>query len=158
MSVAETIRRIRSALLRRGNSAADADDLIQDAFLRLEIYKATRTVEHPDRFLVRTALNLSVDAARRRGRSPFVDLDLENLQIADNAPRADEVLIARQRLKRLEAGFAALDGKTRSMLLAQKLEGLTMADLARRHGVSVSAVEKRVARGVLTLMKWMEGA
>lgn len=158
MSVAETIRRIRGVLLRRGTSSTDADDLIQDAFLRLEIYKATRTVEHPDRFLVRTAVNLSIDAGRRRQRSPIVDIDIENLEIADNTPRADEVLVARERLRRLEAGFAALDGKTRSMLLAQKLEGLTMAELARRHGVSVSAVEKRVARGILFLMKWMQGA
>lgn len=158
MSVADTIRRIRGVLLRRGNSAADADDLIQDAFLRLEIYRAAKPVEHPDRFLVRTALNLSIDAARRRQRSPIVDVDPETLEVVDKTPRADEVLVARERLERLEAGFAALDGKTRSMLLAQKLGGLTMAELARRHGVSVSAVEKRIARGIVFLMKWMEGA
>ena len=43
------------------------------------------------------------------------------------------------------------------MLLSQRLEGLSYAEIAHRHGVSVSAVEKQIARSVLFLMDWMEG-
>lgn len=50
-----------------------------------------------------------------------------------------------------------MDATTRSMLIAQRLDGRSLGDIAQMYGVSVSAVEKRIARGLLFLMRWTEG-
>ncbi|HEX6866719.1 MAG TPA: sigma-70 family RNA polymerase sigma factor, partial [Caulobacteraceae bacterium] len=82
---------------------------------------------------------------------------LEDFALADSSPGPDEVLQGRDRLRRLREGLEALKPRTRDMLLAQRLEGLSYAEIAAREGVSVSAVEKQIARAVLFLMDWMEG-
>ena len=152
-----TFERLRRRLVRRGATHEDAEDFIQEAFLRLTAYQAKSVVHEPEAFLTRTALNLATDEARRRGRRRLADRPVEDMAIEDSSPLADEVLHRRQRLERLTAALADMDPTTRSMLMGQRLDGRALADIAREHGVSVSAVEKRIARGLLFLMRWMEG-
>jgi len=156
-SIAETIKRMRRVLRQRGVSAEDSDDFIQEAFKRLESYRLEHHVAHPEGFLVRTAVNLAIDASRRRRRANFADEPVEAYTIVDESPRPDEVYASRRRLERLERGFSALDPLTGQMLRAQRMEGLTVAAIAARHGLSVSAVEKRLAKGILFLVNWMDG-
>lgn len=155
--IRDIIQGLRATLQRRGASPEDAEDLVQEAFLRFEAYRQSADVREPEGFVVRTALNLATDAGRRHKRSPFSARALEDLPLADNSPGPDEVLGSRDRLRRLSEGLDALKPRAREMLLAQRLEGLSYAEIARRQGVSVSAVEKQIARAVLFLMDWMEG-
>lgn len=143
--------------MRRGASHEDAEDFIQEAFLRLIAYQEQSDVRDPDAFLARTALNLATDEGRRRQRRKIHHEPVENLIVEDLQPRPDEVLHRRQRLGRLAAGLADMDATTRAMLMAQRLDGCPLAEIALRHGVSISAVEKRIARGLLFLMRWVEG-
>lgn len=156
-TIAETIKRLRHALRRRGVSAEEAEDLIQEAYQRLEAYRREKPVEHPEGFLARTAINLAIDAARRRKRANIVDEPIENYTIVDESPQPDAVYAARKRLDRLNEGFAALDPITRQMIRAQRMEGLSVAAIAAQHGLSVSATEKRLAKGMLFLVNWMDG-
>lgn len=149
--------RLKGKLLRRGATREDAEDYIQEAFLRLTQYQDKTEVREPEAFLTRTALNLATDDARRRARRRTADAPVEDFEIEDSSPLADEVLHRRQRLERLTAGLAGMDATTRSMLIAQRIDGKALADIAREHDVSVSAVEKRIARGLLFLMRWVEG-
>jgi len=155
--IRQLISGLRVTLQKRGASADDAEDLVQEAFLKFETYRQTAEVREPEAFVVRTALNLAIDAGRRKGRSPFSPKAVEDYRLADSSPGPDEVLQGRDRLQRLRQGLEALRPRTRDMLLAQRLEGLTYAEIARREGISVSAVEKQIARAVLFLMDWMEG-
>jgi RNA polymerase sigma factor (sigma-70 family) len=156
-SIADTIKRLRHVLQRRGVSPEDSDDLIQEAFGRLEAYRRERHVEHAEGFLVRTAVNLAIDAGRRRKRSNLAAEPVETFIIVDESPQPDEVYASRRRLDRLNEGFAVLDPLTRQMIRAQRMEGLTVAGIAERHSLSISAVEKRLAKGMLFLVNWMEG-
>lgn len=153
----ETFERLKRKLVRRGASHEDAEDFIQEAFARLTAYRGEAPIQQPEAFLTRTAFNLATDEARRRQRRRLVSQPVEALDLADLSAPADEVLHRRQRLDRLTAGLQAMDATTRAMLLAQRLDGRALADIARAHGVSVSAVEKRIARGLIFLMRWTEG-
>jgi DNA-directed RNA polymerase specialized sigma24 family protein len=53
------LARAKAALIRRGRTARDADDLVQEAWIRLARYEREQTVDKPEAFLMRTALNLS---------------------------------------------------------------------------------------------------
>lgn len=80
-SLQKMLRRVGQALRRRGVADQDIDDIVHDAYLRLEQYRAETTVLEPEAFLVRAASNLAIDIGRRRVRSPV---------FADDAPRPDE--------------------------------------------------------------------
>jgi len=105
-------------------------------------------------FLVRTAVNISIDAHRHEKLWQFSD-DLQNEQQTDDAPLQDEVLVARERLNRVNAGLAKLPARTREIFLLHRLEGMKYREIAARYGISQSAVEKHIARAMLFLTEWI---
>ncbi|MBK1688798.1 RNA polymerase sigma factor [Rubrivivax gelatinosus] len=148
--------RVRAALLRRGRTEHDADDLVQEAWLRLARYQREQTVAEPEAFLMRAALNLSIDAFRARAVRGE-ELLLDDVVLIDTAPAAEAVLLAKERMARLSVCLARLTDKTRAVFLAHRIEGLSYQEIARLHGLSVSAVEKHIAKATLQLTSWMEG-
>lgn len=151
------LARLKQFLRHRGRTEDDADDLIQEAFLRLEIYSRTNKVLEPEAFLVRTVGNLSVDKHRHDTVLQVLETPVEELEgVFDTAPRPDEVCAARERLDKLMSGLERLSPKTREVLIARRYDGLSCPDIAKREGITVSAVEKRLARAMLFLTDWMD--
>ena len=143
-------------VIRRTRDSANAEDYLQDAFLRLERYRADHVVENPAAFLVQAAVNIRVDDYRRARRlSNF--LSGEGTPKTESQPLQDEVICARERLKRTKAGLDSLPERTREILLMHRLERLKYREIADRLGISQSAVEKHIAKGVLFLAGWTEG-
>lgn len=147
--------RLSALLKKRGISDSDAEELVQEAFLRLLQYRKDNEVGREEGFLVRTAVNLSIDANRRARRFDVVSEPVDDLLLVDEAPDPERVAIGRSRLEHLVSGFERLDPKTRAMVKARRIEGLSMREIALRDGVSVSAVEKRIAKAMLFLSAWM---
>jgi RNA polymerase sigma-70 factor (ECF subfamily) len=148
--------RVKAALRRRGRSEHDADDLVQEAFVRLACYERDKVVEKPEAFLMKTALNLSIDAYRAsatRGEEVL----LEDVVIVDTSPGTEEVLLSRERLGRLSECLARMNDKTRAIFVAHRMEGLSYQEIGRIHGMSISGVEKHVAKAVLLVTGGMEG-
>ena len=149
-------RRDWSALLRRiariTRDPAGAEDVLQSAYLRAAEYRAgARPILNPEAFVARAAVNLAIDERRRRARRGDSLVTTDHVDVADNEPLQDEVLAARQRLVRLKAGLQRLSPRTREVFLLHRLEGLKYREIADRLGVSVSAVEKHVAKAGLFL-------
>ena len=148
------IARVRAALMRRGRSSHDADDLVQEAWIRLACYE--EPVEKPEAFLMRAALNLSIDAHRaqvRRGE----ELVLEDVVLVDASPSPETTVLARERIARLSACLGRLGEKTRAIFLAHRIDGMSYQQIADLHELSVSAVEKHIAKATLLITGWMEG-
>lgn len=148
--------RIRAALMRRGRTQHDADDLVQDAWVRLACHQRCNAVERPEAFLMRTALNLSVDA-HRSSQSRGEHVVLEDVVLLDAAPSAEQQLLARERLVRLSTCLARLTPKARTILLSHRVDGKTYQEIALEHDLAIGTVEQHVARATLQLTTWMEG-
>lgn len=148
--------RIRAALMRRGRSAQDAEDLVQEAWVRLACYERDQAVEQPEAFMMRTALNMSIDAHRTRV-SHGEEVQPEDVVLLDTAPGTEAIVLGRERIARLEQCLARLGDKPREMLLAHRVDGLTYREIADQHGLSISTVEKHIAKATLQLATWMEG-
>lgn len=153
----DVLARVRGALQRRGRTAHEADDLVQEAWLRLVRYEDEKQpVEQPEAFLMRTALNLSIDTHRTSaGRGEHVLL--ENVVLIDTAPSMEAVLLAKERMARLNVGLGRLSDKTRDVFLAHRIDGLPYTEIAKLHGISVATVHHHVAKATLRLTSWMEG-
>ena len=155
-TLSEMLRKARAAVLRRGAAADDADDLVQEAFLRLEGYERAHKVRSQGALLVSAAVNLSIDQARRQRRAPFAPAPGDLDAVPDETAGPDEILAARTRLRRLEEGIGTLPARTRRILLRRRIDGIGYRTIAEEEGMTVSAVEKQVARATLELMRWME--
>ena len=135
-----------------------AEDLLHSAFVRLAEYKARDAVENPSAFLVRTAANLAVDERRRVQVRRESQLDVgEMLDMSDGQPLHIEVLAARERLEKVMAALDSLGPRTRQIFLLHRLEGMKYREIASRLDITVSAVEKHIAKASLFLVNWVEG-
>lgn len=147
--------KLRKLLRRRGRMAADSDDLIQEAFLRLEVYCRNHVVRQPEAFLVRTVINLSADERRSAYARRVVAGRMDSLQLIDPRPLPDEVLAAQQRLQRMRRGLGMLSPRVRQVFVMNRLEGCSYSRIAAQLGISESAVEKYIAKASQFLWEWM---
>ena len=142
--------------MRRGRTEHEADDLVQEAWIRLECYRREQPVDNTEAFLMRAALNLSIDAHRSR-LSRGEEVTLDDVVLVDNRPSAEAVLLSRERLERLSVCLGRLHDKTRQIFLAHRIDGMSYQQIAKQHGLSVSAVEKHIAKATMLVTGWMEG-
>ncbi|MEJ1964651.1 MAG: RNA polymerase sigma factor [Gammaproteobacteria bacterium] len=149
-------RRLKQLLHRRGQSREDAEDLIQEAFIRLHSFlDAGNEVRQPEAFLVRTTLNLAVDAKRRERRDRLLPEPVEELALVDLGPSPEEILTAQQSLARMQETLdTKVSTRTREVFFLHRLEGFTHEEIANRMQMSVRTVEKHIARAVTAI--WVE--
>lgn len=150
------LARVKAVLMHRGRTRQEAEDLVQEAWLRLALYERDQKVNQPEAFLMRAALNLSIDEFRS-GRHQFVHVPTEEQVLVDAAPAVEAILLGKERLARLTECLASLDPRTQQIFLAHRLNGTSYRDIAKEHGLSVSSVEKQIAKATLVLARFMEG-
>ncbi|MBV8504059.1 MAG: RNA polymerase sigma factor [Paucibacter sp.] len=148
--------RVHAALMRRGRSEHDANDFVQEAWVRLACYEKDQAILKPEAFLMRTALNLSIDA-HRASVSHGEEVLLEDVVLLDTAPSTEAVVLGRERAQRMSYCLSRLSDKSREIFLAHRIDGRTYKDIAEQHGLSISTVEKHIARATMQLTNWMEG-
>ncbi len=151
------LKKLRQALLRRlvrrGSLPQDAEDAIHDAFVRLCLAQEKQTVRNPAAFLTDVVMKVRIErwrSAQRRHRL-FVDAPVEELDIVDLSPRPEEYLQADQRLERVWRRLSKLGPRTREVFFLHRLQGLSYAQIAASMGISVSAIEKHIARAALLI-------
>ena len=154
-SVTALFVKLRKLLRSRGHTIDDADDLIQEAFLRLEMYCRDHVVRQREAFLVRTAINLSTDERRSAHARHLVSSPVESLSLIDPHPMPDEVLAAQQRLQRMVRGLKVLSPRIRQVFLMNRLHGYSYPQIATQLQISESAVEKYIAKASQFMWEWM---
>ncbi len=144
----------------RLSSRAEAEDLVQDLYIRLVSMETMGPIDNPSALLHRIGSNLMLDRLRSQKRSTTRDNDwrsvntvnLAGQEVADE-PAADEVVAGRQRLRALVEAVEDLPEKTRQAFQLHKLEGHSHVETARRMGISVSTVEKHISSALKTLTR-----
>jgi RNA polymerase sigma factor (sigma-70 family) len=147
--------RLMAVCRRRGRSREDAEDLIQEALLRLEEYCRHREVRNKEAFLVRTVSNLAINQYRRERAFSYAPEPIEELErtlpLIDPAPEPDRVFAAKQRLREIQETLDAVSRRTREIYFAHR-SGHGYDEIAAAFGISEKTVEKHIARAVLLLM------
>jgi RNA polymerase sigma-70 factor (ECF subfamily) len=146
------VRHLEKLLRRRGRSREDAEDVIQETFLRVKQYldEGNKIVE-PQAFLTSTALNLSRDARKREHRHLYARRPLEDLVLPDARPQPEEAAETEQRLERLKRVLNKAGPRTREVFLMHRLYGMTYPQIADHFDISISAIEKHIARAMAAL-------
>lgn len=146
----------KALLLRHGRSSHDADDLMQDAYLRLRRFSKDNHVENPKALFMKTALNLSIDAHRvKEGRGR--EVQLEDVELVDPQPSVESGVLGRECIGRMDECLARLPDRTRKMVLEYHAAGLSYEQIARNHGVNTSTVHHHVSTAMFKIAGWMHG-
>jgi RNA polymerase sigma factor (sigma-70 family) len=149
--IADWMERYGPALrrhFRKRGAGDDADDLVQEVFLRLQSGGA-RAIDNVERYLFRIANNALISRHRHEQveRRAFGDQPGEALNLIDELS-PERVVMGRQALSRFVVGLGELPPRTRSAFLFHRFEEMTYPAIARRMGISVSAVEKLIIRAL----------
>ena len=143
--VAKKLPRIVALAARMLGDRDEADDVAQEAFLRIwKIAPKWRSgAARFDTWLHRVTLNLCYDRLRRHRETTVSD---EFPEQADPAPLPDERLATAHANARMQAALATLPARQREALVLQYYQDLPNADAAALMGVSVEALESLLAR------------
>jgi len=126
-------------------SRAEAEDVVQDAFVRVLEHRGTLPAVRDLRvWLVRIAWNLALDR-RRRVRPDQIDAVFAESLVATTVP-ADQALGESRRLAALLEAIERLPKLERQVLLLSAVEELSTGEVAKVVGKSESAVRALLYR------------
>ncbi len=136
----------------RVKNEADAEDIVQEAFLSAKRAYPDKGIEELTPILFTTVRNLSLNyltSPRHRRRYDHTEIGEAGDRIACAAtPTPERQLMDAQRLAIVEAVIEDLSPRRREALRLHRFEGLSYEEIARRLKVSPTAVKKHVARAV----------
>ncbi len=146
-----TVGPLRRYLARLLGNRTEAEDLAQDAFLRVKPVIDREPVAKPEALLYTTARRLAINQLKRRLIGPFVAGAADPETAAAPTPGVAQQVMARQEWAQLESAIAQLPEGCRTVLLLRKLELLSHREIADRLDIAVSTVEKQHARALRLL-------
>lgn len=134
-----------------GLSSEEAEDLIQESFLRLVRHLLSEGDEHNLRgWLFRVAHNLSIDLFRSGRKEAQAAGDDDFASWIDPGLNPEEIAIKKEELIRLRAAMARLTAQQRFTVL-MRAEGLRYREIAGVLGISVQRVAELVERALTRL-------
>lgn len=146
---------LRGFLARRVPPGVDADDLVQEVFLRvIRGLAGLRSTDRPEAWLFQIARNALRDSLRARQRRDGRTDSLEEDLPADADPAADRAAES-ELAPCLTAMIDRLAEPYRTAITLTSLHGVSQADAAHRLGVSVSGMKSRVQRGRVQLRQML---
>ncbi|MEW9854622.1 sigma-70 family RNA polymerase sigma factor [Novosphingobium sp. M1R2S20] len=130
---------------------AEAEDVVQDAWLRFRATASARILEEPNGYLFRIVHNLALDRRRRQGR--------ENRFLAVSAAAATELVPsdqpsqqaraeAKDELDVLRTAMARLPTRTRRAFEMHRFEDMKLIEIAEELGISKSLASELVIEAV----------
>ena len=165
------VDRYQSPLLRYvgqmlGRIDHEAEDIVQETFVRLH-RQVTRhgsdSVKHLTTWLFRVTHNLTIDMLRQRSkrrRLPKTTVDpsvLSEETAADELDALGEMLRQEARQVALRE-LAKLDEQQRQVVLLKVIQGMTLRQVAKVVGMSVSLVNYRLNQGLTELAQRLKKA
>lgn len=151
-------RHVRGTL----DTAEDADDVVQDTFLRMLSNEGASTrlrdADSPVAYLFRSARNLAVDRLRKlRARGSHHNIVYLEAESGDGTPGPEATLLSRERLQALQAAVRRLPPRRRQVFYLHKIRQLTYPEVAEHLDISVSMVEKHMMKALRQLDRELGG-
>lgn len=131
----------------------DANDLAQEAFLRMHKFQQSKDLENARAFLYRTANNLVIDQLRRaRVHDRYMSSEMlpEHSDEDEDkfAPSAERTVSAEEELDRIYEIVDRMPVKVRRAFLLHRGKDMSYSEIATEMNVSTSMVEKYIIQAL----------
>ena len=136
-----------------GTGPPDPEDVLQEAFTKIAKAENFDQIKAPHAFLWRTAQNIITNEYRSTAvRERHVD-NVADVFYSKTGDVSDpqHVLVARGDAESVLNALEQMDPRRREVVLMNRVDGMTLTEIARRLNVSRSAVSKRLSRAMVEL-------
>ena len=144
---------LRSRLRRVCPAGFDVDNLVAESLARAYTAKDIDRIPAGRGYLFTIARNLLIDTLRRE---TIVSLDfVADLDTLRSDDSLEASLTARDELRHLHAIIETLPNQCRQVFILRRVHDVSFQEIAVRMSLSVSTVEKHLARAVMLVAKAM---
>ncbi|VUD66630.1 putative RNA polymerase sigma factor FecI [Thalassocella blandensis] len=148
-------------LSKKVRNPEDAEDIAQNAFIRIQRIENLNQLDNLKAYLYQTASNLAIDQIRRdKLHNNYVNQETTKyLGNDDCGPSAaddcspERIISAKRQLKEIRHALDNLPVKCRQAFLLHRSKGLSYSEIAEEMCVSVSSVEKYILQSLKTCRK-----
>ena len=149
-------RRRLSKLVGRIVRPEEIEDIVQEAFVTSYAASRHQDIRDPQAFMMRVARNLALDQVGRADRR--LNCSIEDIEEADLpiTGSTEQQYQSEERFLGFCRAVATLPISCRRVFILKKVYGLSLAEIADQLGLSVSTVEKHVAKGLVQVMAEMQ--
>jgi len=147
---------IRGLMRRMLGSQVDAEDAVQEVFLRF--FRSVEKLQKLDAvrsYLIGIALHVARSEQRRRARRRWLPWHEVDESVGASAPASNDT--AREPLARLEIILAGAGDEARLLFVSRCVEKLELTEIASALGVSLSTVKRKLKRALGYIEKRMAG-
>lgn len=144
--------RLKRLVKRLVGSRTTADDLVQQAFLKLIDRTDLDDLDNCPAYLTVTVRNLAINHLRNATRRSEVDLsDTHANTIADTSPSPELATLYRSELRRVLEAIATLPTRRREAFVLNKFEGMSYDEIALHQGISRNTVISQIVSALADL-------
>jgi len=149
-------RQLVRAAMRILESQELADDVVQDAYVKLLEGSLPDGVREPAAYLYQTVRHLAIDCHRRRALEQrlFVDETAGHYAVSNSV--AEDAAVSSQALAIAARALTQMSARTRRAFELHRFEGCTQRDVARELGVSTTLVNFMIRDANLALLPCRE--
>jgi len=157
-------RQLYNAAYRMTGNAADAEDLVQEAFLKayqaFDRYRADRPFEH---WMYRILTNTHIDHLRKRSKASIESLDQmiatsegeAAREIPDLTYDPEQMAITAELEGEIQHALDKIPVEFRKAIVLCDIEGLSYEEIADILGCSIGTVRSRIHRGRKLMQKYL---
>ena len=140
---------LKKFLTRYFSSEHDIDEIAQEAFLKAFEAERHQEIRSPKSFLFQIAKNAALHRLTRKSRliTDYIE-DLGKREFESDTASVEEQVAANERMAVFCQAAASLPAQCRRAFLLRKVYGFSHKEIAERLGISVSTVEKHMAKGL----------
>jgi|TARA_B110000977_G_scaffold86066_1_gene114694 RNA polymerase sigma factor (sigma-70 family) len=145
----DTSDELRRLLVRKMGNKEEAEEIAQDAYLKLCRLKHNRDIGNLRSYLFNMAVRLAINVLRKReadGRQDYLQ------PTEEDGPSAYKILVDELKAETIKDALTHLSEKTRYIFLLHRFEGLSYSAIAKRLTVSDSSVEDHINRALDKIM------
>lgn len=139
-------------LIRKAGSEMLAEDIAQDAIIRLAEFQQREKVRNPKGLLFKIAVNLLINHQRRESRMVAGLVD----NVVDERPSQEHAALDSDRLHQLRKALETLPPLRREVLIRRRLDNQSYQEIGAALDLSKAAVEKHVVRALASLRAYQD--
>jgi RNA polymerase sigma-70 factor (ECF subfamily) len=139
-----------------------SEDVAQETFF--QVWRSAKAYKGKSKFttwLYRICINLCLNEIKSARRKKWIQFfqnlpdpkDPQDESLLDDAPNAEDLLLARERSREISNALQALPENQRLALILKRYEDLSYEEISSVLGCSISAVESLLVRAKRTLQK-----
>jgi RNA polymerase sigma-70 factor (ECF subfamily) len=154
-TIVQRYEHIKVRLTRLLGSRELADDVLHETYLRLYRSDAVGTIQQPESYIFRVALNIATDKRRQERRRASQAEIVSAIQLDDEQPDLSKEVEQRSDVQALKRALAELPPRRRAILIAARVDGRSHVQIAESLGISRTMVQKELRKAIGDCVRYL---